>query len=95
MPRRPEEEGIDINMQLLSAAGKPPPGDYYHTFLTLATLHVYPRTFARQIAWTTGLRNHLIHEYEAVDTLRVFRGLRPLQRLYQRYVRYVHAHLDR
>ena len=89
------EEGIDINMQLLGAAGKPPPADYYHSFTALATLHVYPQTFARRVAWTTGLRNHLIHEYAAVDNIRVFRWLRPLHRAYRRYMRYVSAYLNR
>ena len=48
---------IDINYHLITEAGRPPPRDYYESFVQLAPLDVLPPAFASRIAACAGLRN--------------------------------------
>jgi uncharacterized protein YutE (UPF0331/DUF86 family) len=66
---------IDINYHLLTESGHAPPSDYHASFLELATLGVLDPSFARRIAASAGLRNRIVHEYEALDHARVFEAL--------------------
>jgi uncharacterized protein YutE (UPF0331/DUF86 family) len=66
---------IDINYHLLTESGHPPPPDYHASFTRLGELNVLEPQFARQIARAAGLRNRLVHEYEALDPRKVFEAL--------------------
>jgi uncharacterized protein YutE (UPF0331/DUF86 family) len=66
---------IDINYHLLTESGHPPPPDYHASFIRLGELNVLAPEFARQIARAAGLRNRLVHEYEALDPRKVFEAL--------------------
>jgi uncharacterized protein YutE (UPF0331/DUF86 family) len=66
---------IDINYHLLTESGHPPPPDYHASFIRLGELHVLAPEFAPQIARAAGLRNRLVHEYEALDPRKVFEAL--------------------
>jgi uncharacterized protein YutE (UPF0331/DUF86 family) len=79
------DAAVDVNNHILLEAGRPAPPDYYSSFLALATLRVLPRPKAEALARTTGLRNRIVHAYEAVDLKIVHRGLREFIRLYRGY----------
>jgi uncharacterized protein YutE (UPF0331/DUF86 family) len=66
---------IDINYHLLTESGHPPPPDYHASFTRLSELRVLDEGFARQIARAAGVRNRLVHEYEALDPRKVFEAL--------------------
>ena len=84
---------IDINYHLITESGHAPPADYYASFTQLNMLGVYDAEFGRRIAASTGLRNRIVHEYDALDPRRVYEALataigrRDLPRAVQDYVK--------
>lgn len=66
---------IDINYHLITADGQPPPRDYHASFLELGALSILPPEFARRIAKAAGLRNRLVHDYDAIDQHVLFAAL--------------------
>jgi uncharacterized protein YutE (UPF0331/DUF86 family) len=85
---------IDINYHLITETGHPPPADYYASFVRLSELGVLEPDFARRIARAAGLRNRLVHEYNALDAARVFEGLQVAVRDVPQYLRQVQVWLD-
>ncbi|MBI2901549.1 MAG: DUF86 domain-containing protein [Planctomycetes bacterium] len=65
------DSAVDINNHAILESGSPPPEKYFDTFVAMGRLHILPEPLARRLARTTGLRNRIVHEYEAVD-LRIF-----------------------
>ena len=63
---------IDVNYHVLTESGQAPPPDYFESFLALARLGVLEPAFARRLAPSAGLRNRIVHEYDAIDPGRVF-----------------------
>lgn len=66
---------IDVNYHLITASGHPPPADYHTSFLKLGEMGVLDVDFARRIARAAGLRNRLVHDYEDLDSRKVFEAL--------------------
>ncbi len=66
---------IDINYHLVTAAGQPPPSDYFESFSQLARVGVLAASFAQRIAASAGLRNRLVHEYDEIDPGLVYEAL--------------------
>lgn len=66
---------IDINFHLLTEAGHPPPADYYGSFMALAQLKILDSEFATRIAGCTGLRSRIVHEYNDLDSAKVYEAL--------------------
>jgi uncharacterized protein YutE (UPF0331/DUF86 family) len=66
---------IDVNFHLITGSGHPPPSDYFASFVRLGEIGVLDPAFARSVARAAGLRNRLVHEYEAIDPARVFAAL--------------------
>ena len=66
---------IDVNFHLLTESGEAPPRDYYESFLALARIGVVDPVFARRLAPCAGLRNRIVHEYDAIDAGRVYDAL--------------------
>jgi uncharacterized protein YutE (UPF0331/DUF86 family) len=67
---------IDINYHLLTELGHPPPADYYASFLELGRVAVIAPELARRMAACAGLRNRLVHEYDAIDPEKVHGAIR-------------------
>jgi uncharacterized protein YutE (UPF0331/DUF86 family) len=85
---------IDINYHLITGAGHPPPSDYHASFVRLGDLGVLDAWFAREIARAAGLRNRLVHEYEELDSAKVFAALTDALRDIPRYLDGVNRHLE-
>ena len=66
---------IDINFHLITASGKAPPKDYYQSFVDLFHCKVMPKGFSDDIASAAGLRNRIVHEYDEIDTGKVFEAI--------------------
>jgi len=86
---------IDVNYHLLTASGQPPPPDYHSSFLRLADFGVIDAEFAGQIARAAGLRNRLVHDYDALDQRLVFEALADARRDVPRYLAAVNNYLQR
>jgi uncharacterized protein YutE (UPF0331/DUF86 family) len=66
---------IDINYHLLTESGRPPPTDYYASFVELGTAGILDTAFARRIAASAGLRNRIVHDYDELDADRMFEAI--------------------
>ena len=61
------DTAVDINAHLIVELTGTPPQDYYDSFIKAAQAGVLSVAFALSIAQSTGLRNRLVHQYEAID----------------------------
>jgi uncharacterized protein YutE (UPF0331/DUF86 family) len=85
---------IDVNYHLITGRGQPPPSDYHASFVRLGELGVLEPAFARAIARAAGLRNRLVHEYEAIDPAKVFGALLDARRDVPLYLEQVRTSLQ-
>lgn len=86
---------IDVNYHLITQAGESPPSDYHASFERLAPLRILDPAFAPRIARAAGLRNRLVHEYEAIDARKLYEALEPARADIAAYVVSIQAHLTR
>ena len=61
---------IDINYHILKEDFNIMPSEYYKSFTLLGEREVIDKDFATEIAESTGLRNALAHEYDAIDDVK-------------------------
>ena len=66
---------IDINYHLITESGHPPPKDYHESFQMLGTMGILQGEFSREIAFSAGLRNRIVHEYDEIDAAKVYEAL--------------------
>jgi uncharacterized protein YutE (UPF0331/DUF86 family) len=57
----------DIIMHLLSARGEAAPSSYRAAFLRAGELGIITQELSKSLSMSAGLRNILVHEYEAID----------------------------
>ena len=87
------ESAVDVNLQLLRAGGVHAPPDYFRSFIEVGRQGIIPLPLAERLAPSTGLRNRLIHEYDAIDDQRVLDALPKAVEEYREYVEAVHSWL--
>lgn len=66
---------IDINYHILSEKEMEVPADFYHSFLALGRRGYLPPALAEAMANSAGLRNRLAHEYDEIDSKKVFEAI--------------------
>jgi uncharacterized protein YutE (UPF0331/DUF86 family) len=88
------EAAVDANLHLLRAAGEPSPTDYFQTFVALGRLGVIPGPLAERLAPSAGLRNRLVHEYEAIDDSIVLASIGEARRDFAAYVAAVEQYVS-
>ncbi len=87
------EAAIDLNTHVLVQEGHAPPVDYYQGFMRLADIDVLERELASELAPSAGLRNRLVHEYDAIVDSIVLDAVRKAQALFPKYVASIEAYL--
>jgi uncharacterized protein YutE (UPF0331/DUF86 family) len=80
------ECAVDINVHLLRARGRDAPPDYFRSFIRLGEAGDIPPELAAALAPSAGLRNRLVHEYDAIDDEIVLEAVREARAQYGRYV---------
>lgn len=80
---------IDINYHLMVETGNPPPKDYFSSFIELGKLKILPSDFSQKLAQYAGLRNRLVHEYNALDEKKVYQSARRSLKDFPKYLRYI------
>lgn len=60
----------------------------------LARGHILPESFAEQLSKIAGFRNVLIHEYLAIDPIKVYEALQKLDDM-EAFIDHVHSFLRR
>ena len=88
------EAAIDINIHLIVELGGTVPESYYESFLELGSFHVLGAELARSLAPSAGLRNRLVHEYDAIDDSIVYDSVDQVMTLYTEYVRMINNYVD-
>lgn len=88
------EAAIDINTHLIVELGGTVPDSYYETFLALGSLQVLSSELARSLAPSAGLRNRLVHEYDAIDDSVVYDSVGQAVKLYTEYIRAIKEYID-
>jgi uncharacterized protein YutE (UPF0331/DUF86 family) len=89
------DTAVDINAHLTVELSGTPPQDYYDSFVKAAQAGVLSVDFALHIAQSTGLRNRLVHQYEAIDHLIVHSAIAAAIRQYTEYCHHITTFLDR
>lgn len=87
------EAALDLNMHLLAQEGRKLPDDYYQSFILLGAHGILSKELAAALAPSAGLRNRLVHEYEAIDDAVIIKAVRLAQELYPQYVAAIESHL--
>ena len=85
---------IDINYHVLTSAGRPPPKDYYSSFIELGQANILEPSLASSIARCAGLRNRIVHMYDDIDARLVHASLGEALREIPVYIDQVRAHVD-
>lgn len=85
---------IDVNYHLVTESGQAPPRDHYDSFTALGRLGVLDAGFATRLAPFAGLRNRIVHEYDAIEPGRVHDALREAVRDVPTYLDAVQRFLD-
>lgn len=57
----------DIVFHLISDKAEPTPSSYKAAFLRAGELQIISKKLSKNLALSAGLRNILVHEYEAID----------------------------
>lgn len=86
---------IDVNLHLLRSVGSPPPNDYTHSFLDLATVGILTPALAQGLAPCVGVRNILTHEYDDLDMKQFFSSLQHAVRLFPNYAREIERFIEK
>ena len=87
------EAAVDVNAHLVAELGRAVPDDYYSGFLRLGELGVLPTALAQDLAPAAGPRNHLVHEYDAIDDARVLSSISVILDLYAQYTLAIERYL--
>ena len=88
------EAAVDVNLHLLRAAvGAPAPPDYYQSFVDIGRHGIVPTTLAEALAPAAGLRNRLVHEYDAINDAIVLEAVRQARRDFTAYVAAIEQYL--
>ena len=88
------EAAVDVDLHLLSAAGQATPSDYYESFMAAGRAGLIPDDLARQLAPSAGLRNRLVHEYDAIDDAIVLAAVRFARQEFAAFVAAIEQHLS-
>lgn len=79
------DAAVDINIHILLEQGGAPPETNFGSFIEMEKLAIGPAGLFKTLAKSAGLRNKLVHEYEEIDPLILYRSLQKFIPLYHRY----------
>jgi len=65
------------------------PKTYRETFLLLEDLKILPRDFAEEISKSAGLRNVIVHEYNNLDKVIIYKKVGDAINQYVKYCDYI------
>lgn len=86
---------IDINYHLITESGQPPPKDYHESFQVLGTMGILQGEFSREIAFSAGLRNRIVHEYDEIDAAKVYEALQVAVQQLPTYLDHVNRFIEK
>jgi len=89
------ETASDINAHVVLEETGNPPTDYYTSFTKAADIGLITRELADKLAPSAGLRNRIVHEYEAIKDEIVYRSMGQAIDQYIEFIQQVEAFLEK
>lgn len=89
------EAATDINTHIIVQTGHDAPDDYYESFIRLGELKIINPELSRKLAPSAGLRNRLVHEYDAIEHSLVLGAVKMAEDLYPEYVSEIESYLEK
>lgn len=77
---------VDINTHSIVDAGGSPPDNAYDSFIKAAAMDLIDEKLALELAPSTGERNILVHDYEAIDDRLIFESIPEVIEMYKKYL---------
>ena len=88
------EAAIDVNTHMIVQSCNKVLEDYYESFI-MAGLHgIIDAKLSEDLAPSSGLRNRLVHDYDAIDNAVILSSIRFACRLFPVYVREIERYLS-
>ena len=88
------EAASDINTSLLTEIYGITPSTYFDSFIEAGEQNIIDPQLAKTIAQSAGLRNRLVHQYEEIDNVIVFRSIQFALDQFSTYLRQITNYLD-
>lgn len=89
------EAAVDVSLHVLAREGRALPASSFGAFQELASAGVLPPELAAELAPATGLRNRLVHEYDAIDDAIVHAAIARACEVLPEFVIAIDRHLRR
>jgi uncharacterized protein YutE (UPF0331/DUF86 family) len=89
------EAALDINAHVIAERGLDVPDDYFGGFIKLGEIGILSAELAAALAPSAGLRNRLVHEYDAIDDAKVLAAVGTVLDLYPRYIQAIEGELTK
>lgn len=80
------EAAIDINTHIIVQTHNTIVDDYYESFIIMGDINVIPAELAKELAPSAGLRNVLVHEYDALNHSIILEAVKVASNIYPRYI---------
>ena len=84
---------IDINQHLIAELGLKISEDFQGTFYILGESKILPQQFVKKIAPVVGLRNRIVHRYDALDKKLFIKTFRKDYKDFKRYTELINKYL--
>lgn len=88
------EAASDINSYLLLQLYNITPSTYYDSFIEAGKQGLISLELSRQLAQSAGMRNRLVHQYEEIDNIIVYRSFPKALTQYTLYIKEITTYLD-
>lgn len=88
------ESSSDINSYLLLQLHNVTPATYYDSFIEAGKNGLTTRELAGELAKSSGMRNRLVHQYEAIDNEIVFSAIPMALSQFPLYIKQITEYLD-
>ncbi len=87
------ESAIDVNTHIIVSSSQSLPETYQTSFLTLGEMSVISAELAMEITPSAGLRDHLVHGYDDLDSEIVRQAIAIALNLFPQYLQQVQSYL--
>lgn len=89
---------VDINSHIIAELGElkeTAPGTLKETFLRLGKMKILPKDFSKEISRSAGFRNKIVHEYNDLETDKVYETVGEALSQYTKYCDYILKFLEK
>ncbi len=86
---------IDVNSHIIAESSiEEDPKNYRETFLLLGKFNILPDYFSEEISKSAGFRNAIVHDYDELDKVEIYKTVGDAIRQYRDYCEYILDYLE-